>query len=269
MPGLWARDLAAILRGADLPVLEVAGWQGRGRGPLDAVDCIIVHHTASGAQTGAFPSRNVLVNGRPDLPGPLAQLAVTRPVPGQTAMWACVAAGLANHAGAVRQPWQANAHALGVECENDGVGERWAPVLLDVLARGLAALAVAYDVPTARILGHREVCDPPGRKIDPTTSMIDLRAAVARERTRLENPLMALTDDDARKIGKAVVAELLGLDTIPDLGARARGATGTDATVSLRTVLAHVFAAAQRSNAQAAAPAPVAPPTAAVPPKKL
>lgn len=253
-------NLASVLRAvAPLAVLEVAGWQTRGRGPLDAVDCIVVHHTASGARTGPFPSRNVLVNGRPDLPGPLSQLAVTRPVPGQPATWACVAAGKANHAGRVREPWQANARALGVEVENDGVGESWTPALLATLASGLAALARAYDVPTSRILGHREVCDPPGRKTDPSTSMTDLRAAVARERSRQENPLMALTDEDARKIGKAVVAELLGLDTIPDLGARARGATGVDATVSLRTVLAYVYRAAQ--VASAAPPVPPATPT--------
>lgn len=257
MAAVWTTGLATILRDAGLDPLSTlvtAGWSTRGRGPLDAIDSIIVHHTASGAKSGAFPSRDVLVNGRSDLPGPLCQLAVTRPVPGHAPRWVVIAAGKANHAGKVREPWQANARSLGVEVENDGVGERWTPALLDVLARGLAALAIAYDVPTSRILGHREVCDPPGRKIDPSTSMTDLRAAVARERLRQENPLMALTDEDARKIGKAVVAELLGLDTIPDLGARARGATGTDATVSLRTVLAHVFTAAQRANAQAAAP---------------
>jgi hypothetical protein len=58
---------------------------------------------------------------------------------------------------------------------------------------------------------------------------------------------MALTDADANKIAKAIVSELLSLDTIPDLGARRRGATGVDATVSLRTVLAYVYQAAQQS----------------------
>ena len=247
----WATGLADHLRDPDAPGLrveEVIGWEKRGRSALDSIECIVVHHTASRRTAGPFPSRRVLIEGRDDLPGPLCNLALTR---GASPTWVVVAAGKANHAGAVRQSWQSNARALGVEAENDGVGEPWTPAVLDTLATGLALLAIAHDIPTSRILGHKEVCDPPGRKIDPSTSMSDLRDAVARERSRIlaqrASPLMALTDADANKIAKAIVSELLSLDTIPDLGARRRGATGVDATVSLRTVLAYVYQAVQQS----------------------
>ena len=63
MAAVWATGLATILRDAGLDPGAVAGWSTRGRGPLDAIDSIIVHHTASGARSGAFPSRDVLANG--------------------------------------------------------------------------------------------------------------------------------------------------------------------------------------------------------------
>lgn len=79
--------------------------------------------------------------------------------------------------------------------------------------------------------------------------------AVERRRAEREDPFMALSDADAKKIGdavadalvqqlpRAIVADLLAWDTIPDLRARAAGVDPAtpDANVSLRSLLAHAF----------------------------
>lgn len=79
-----------------------------------------------------------------------------------------------------------------------------------------------------------------------------MAAAVERRRIEREEPLMALSDADAAKIGKQVarevVRELLGQDTIPDKVAVAAGADPAtpQGTVSLRTVFAEAYAALRR-----------------------
>jgi hypothetical protein len=256
--------MAVVLRAAGLNVVEVDGWKTRGRRggeELTAVRSIIVHHTA-GARAGNFPSREVLTNGRPGLSGPLCNLGVSR-----DGTWWCIAAGKANHAGAVLDEDWSNAFALGVECENTGAGEEWTEPFLASIERGCAALANEYDVPTGNVLGHKEVCDPPGRKPDPSTSMPNIRAGVNAARADLrEWPNVALTDAEIKKladaIGESVVAKFLATDTIPDLAAIARDpkVKGTPAgNVSPRTVLAYAFDVAKLVRADLTAPAPVPP----------
>jgi hypothetical protein len=149
----------------------------------------------------------------------------------------------------VLHPSFGNPWSIGIEVENDGQGEPWSVELLDSLALGIAALCEHYDLPTSRVLGHREVCSPHGRKVDPSTSMTNLRTAVADARLSIkENPLMALSTADAEKIADAIVGKLLSWDTIPNKTAVAAGATpGTpEGSISLRTVLAEVYDAAKR-----------------------
>lgn len=248
---MYAVRMATVLRDAGLNVVEIEGWKTRGRRggeELTAVRSIIVHHTV-GARAGNFPSRDVLVNGRPGLSGPLCNLGV-----GRDGTWFVVAAGKANHAGAVVDPDYANAFSLGVECENTGTGEEWTQQFLASIERGCAALANEYDVPTGNVLGHKEVCDPPGRKPDPSTSMPNIRAGVNAARADLrEWPNVALTDAEIKKladaIGEAVVTKFLATDTIPDLAAIARDpkVKGTpNGNVSPRTVLAFSFDASKQ-----------------------
>ena len=87
----WLPD---VLKAAGLKVATVPGWENRGRdvGPIVGVLC---HHTV-GPKNGNMPSLNTLINGRPDLPGPLAQLGL-----GRDGTYFVIAAGRANHAGAV------------------------------------------------------------------------------------------------------------------------------------------------------------------------
>jgi hypothetical protein len=87
-----ATEVMARLRNEGIAVREQAGWQSRGNGQTSAYQGIVTHHTAT-----AFANANlgVLINGRPDLSGPLCN----------SCGWAdgsvgIIAAHPANHAGA-------------------------------------------------------------------------------------------------------------------------------------------------------------------------
>src|SRR6185503_4879149 len=86
----WLPD---ALKNAGLKVSLVDGWENRGRGNIGNIFGVICHHTA-GPKTGVMPSLNTLINGRSDLPGPLAQLGL-----GRDGTYFVIAAGRANHAG--------------------------------------------------------------------------------------------------------------------------------------------------------------------------
>ena len=170
---MYATRLADICRAAGLRVTEVRGWKTRGHGPLTAVKTIVCHHTA-GPSRGNMPSLNVVTNGRPGLSGPLANLAL-----GRDGTVFTVAAGLAYHAGQVRSPSYANGFSLGIEAEGTGV-DPWPTVQYEAYAELCAALATAFSVPASRVLGHKEVCFPVGRKSDPNFAMAPFRSKVAR-----------------------------------------------------------------------------------------
>lgn len=157
-------ELDRVVRLSGLPVDEVPGWRTRGHGGMTAVDGVVCHHTA-GPRTGDFPSRGVLVDGRPGLAGPLAQIGLTRS--GRVVL---IAAGLAWHAGAVRATTYVNARRIGIEAEAtglDGVPTDWPDVQVQAYAKLCAALAIGYAFDASDVLAHREVCYPAGRKIDP------------------------------------------------------------------------------------------------------
>ena len=98
-----------------------------------------------------------------------------------------------------------------------------------------------------------------------------LSAYLARREAE-ENPLMALSDDDAAKIGAAVAKALFaptgadGIpaitralwfhDSIPDLDARAAGKTGTDGSVTPATVLARILEETMAARAERLAAGP-------------
>lgn len=158
---MWLTDLANIIRAEGCSVTEEPGWATRGHGSLTAVRTIVIHHTA-GAANGDYPSLTVVRDGRYDLPGPLAQLGV-----GRSGQVYVIAAGLAYHAGAVRLPNYDNAHSIGIEVESVGDGTPWPDAQVRATAKTTAALCVHYGVPVSEVLGHKEVCAPVGRKVDP------------------------------------------------------------------------------------------------------
>jgi hypothetical protein len=163
-------DLADICRKAGMATSEVEGWRTRGHGQMQQPETIVCHHTA-GPATGNMPSLNTLIHGRSDLPGPLCHLGL-----GRDGTVYVVAAGLAYHAGDVRQTTMGNAYAIGIEAEGTGVSP-WPAVQMDAYAQLCRALCDAYGIPIARVLGHKEVCAPVGRKTDPNFDMSALRRA--------------------------------------------------------------------------------------------
>jgi Negative regulator of beta-lactamase expression len=180
-------DLADVLRAAGLKVQEIAGWTTRGHGQMTDVEAIICHHTA-GPKTGNYPSLGVVRDGREDLAGPLAQLGLAR-----DGTWLVIAAGLCWHAGVVFESWQGNPHAIGIEAEGTGT-DPWPTVQYDSYVAGVRALRAHYDVPLSRVLGHKEVAKPLGRKNDPNFDMDDFRAEVAKSNDQ-EDELMGARED--------------------------------------------------------------------------
>ncbi len=168
--------LPKILTGAGLAVVEEPGWQTRGHGDIGQVLGVICHHTA-GPLHGDAPSLPVVINGRPDLAGPLSQLFLAR-----SGVWYIVAAGKAWHAGV--GVWHGvtdgNGHFVGVEAENTGLGnDPWPLAQMDSYAKGAAAILRHVGAPAIMCAGHKEYALPLGRKPDPSFSMPDFRKCVA------------------------------------------------------------------------------------------
>ncbi|HEX6354182.1 N-acetylmuramoyl-L-alanine amidase [Actinophytocola sp.] len=92
-----AQEINNRLRTAGITVHEVPGWQSRGNGQSSAYEGGLVHHTATafGNALSGSGVGNLLINGRPDLRGPLCNYAGN--ADGSITV---VAAHPANHAGA-------------------------------------------------------------------------------------------------------------------------------------------------------------------------
>lgn len=165
--------LPQVLRAEGLRVAEQPGWMERGRGPMDRIDGIICHHTATNIRDRNMPTLRVLTEGRSDLPGPLAQLGL-----GRDGTYYVIAAGRANHAGA--GAWRGisgNSRFLGIEAENSGLADDpWNGAQLDAYVRGVAALLRHLGLPVERVCGHKEYA--PTRKDDPSFDMEGFRAQV-------------------------------------------------------------------------------------------
>jgi len=152
--------LADTLRAEGVRVVEVDGWATRGMG-MNPPKVVVAHHTATRSTVSDGAVVRLLTNGRPDLPGPLAHVGLSRDGTAYV-----VAAGRANHAGA--GGWlgvTGNVNAFGIEAFNDGVGEPWPQVQLDAYDRVVAAVLRHEELDGFRLCAHREWA--PGRKIDP------------------------------------------------------------------------------------------------------
>jgi len=169
--------LADVLYAAGLKVAEHDGWKTRGQGDVGPTRGVLCHHTAGPAH-GNMPSLGTLINGRPDLRGPLSQLGL-----GRDGTFYVLAAGRCNHAGV--GSWQGittgNTSFIGIEAENTGTAadSPWPAVQLDAYQRGVAAILGRLGVSAEFCAGHKEYALPKGRKDDPTLVMDAFRAAVA------------------------------------------------------------------------------------------
>lgn len=168
--------LPEVMEAAGLKVAEVPGWRTRGRAEMGVVRGVMCHHTATRAG-GNMPSLNILINGRSDLPGPLAQIGL-----GVDGTVYIIAAGRANHAGTGR--WEGitsgNSSFIGIEAENNGLDPKnWPAVQMDAYERCVAAILKKIGAGANMCCGHKEYALPKGRKPDPSFDMAPFRAAVA------------------------------------------------------------------------------------------
>ncbi len=163
-------SLADVIRGAGLTLRTWEGWQNRARGSggFDAVWGVVAHHTASPPTSSFDNDWRYCAVGHPDAP-------VANMLLGRDGTVGLHAGGASNHAGK-GGPWPtsqgtiaadlANARAIGIEAQNNGVGELWAPVMVDAYERLVAALCSAYRlIPAPDVWAHFRWA--PGRKIDP------------------------------------------------------------------------------------------------------
>jgi len=169
--------LPQVLGSAGLKVGVVDGWEDRGLGDVGLTRGVLCHHTA-GSMNGNMPSLRLLIEGRPDLRGPLAQLGL-----GRDGTFYVIAAGRCNHAGAGE--WNGvtngNAHFIGIEAENTGRANDlpWPSAQIDAYHRGVAALLRHTGLSAGACAGHKEYALPAGRKPDPSLDMTAFRASVA------------------------------------------------------------------------------------------
>ena len=170
----WLPD---VLRAAGLKVAEVDGWKNRGSRDVGSIFGVLCHHTV-GPKNGNMPSLNTLLKGRPDLPGPLAQLGLAR-----DGTFFVITAGRANHAGkgSFKGVVNGNSNFIGIEAENTGAANDfpWPAVQIDAYQRGVAAILEHIGRGAEFCAGHKEYATPHGRKPDPDFDMNAFRAAVA------------------------------------------------------------------------------------------
>ena len=175
----YLTQLDDIVKRAGLDLDAEPGWQSRGHGVMDAdIRTIVVHHTAGPRGGEDYPSLRTVRDGRPDLKGPLAHFGL-----GRGGVVHLIAAGICWHTGAVRHIDWSNRYSIGIEVENSGMpGDVYPKAQTDALVDLCAELVEAFNLDAEDVRGHKEICEPVGRKVDPSFDMAWLRGRV---RTRI------------------------------------------------------------------------------------
>jgi len=172
MDGVSLPNLADILRAEGLDVQEWGGWEHNSRSTggynSPGVMAVVVHHTASGSGTSFQNDWSYCAQGHQDAP-------VANCLLGRQGQWGVHAGGASNHAGK-GGPWNtskgqipldsANSRTIGIEAQNNGVGENWSPDMVESYEIGVGAMCKAYILqPGSDVPAHFEWA--PTRKIDP------------------------------------------------------------------------------------------------------
>lgn len=163
--------LARVARKTGFPVDEAPGWEKAGHGGMHSCSTIVIHHTAGSNNGKDYNSYGTVKNGRPGLPGPLAQLGVGR----NTGTVYVFAAGRSWHAGKVAKTAHNNDNAIGIEIENNGIGEKYSANAYSSAVALAGELVKEFGLSVNDVLGHKEIAIPRGRKIDPSFGMDKFR----------------------------------------------------------------------------------------------
>lgn len=212
-------DLDSLLRDEGVVTDPIPGWETRSRPFTFAPAGVMVHHTAG------RDSLNIIVNGRSDLPGPLAHLLIAK-----TGLAYVVSANYCNHAGRgnsdvlarVRAELEprydrhpsigdivGNRYFYGIEVENLGNGtDPYPPEQIDALVRSCRAILNYHGWHPNRIRHHRQWT---ARKTDMSWTG-DIIALVAAE----EDTSVILSRTDWRRIQDNLKA--LGFNAGPSDG---------------------------------------------------
>lgn len=221
------RAIGRLCQQAGLRVLEAGGWTTRGHDWAELVpEYVVAHHTAAEVDID-----RLLIEGRADLPGPLCNLALH--ADGTVVL---IASGTANHAGVATI---SSAQAWGIEATgpiptgNTGVD---AFPNYQAYLTLCAAIRIHHGWPAERVVGHKEIARPDGRKIDPAFGsaapapypdmarfrvLVDRRVAAwgAKEDDMTTEELLdALDSDRGQAILRKAVTQVLRVAVGPDDG---------------------------------------------------
>lgn len=161
-------SIADRCRKYGLRVVEVAGWQTRGR-PYDFRPGGSVNHHTAGGPNGTCPSLGGVINGfAGSAPGPLANALQSRELDGNDIIY-IIAAGVANHAGV--GGWRGltgNSRVIGLEIEH--IGTVPLPDYRQRIAARFHAAMADGRWDAGMVCQHYEWA-PPGTKIDAATNV--------------------------------------------------------------------------------------------------
>lgn len=196
----WLVDAARL---TGYPVTVQSGCFGRGHGDFRVIEGVGCHHTA-GPRNGDYPSLLVVRDGRAGLKGPLSNYGL-----GRSGTIQCIADGVSYHAGASN--WAGftdlNDEFIGIEAESMGTIDDWTPPQRDCYPRLVAAILFYIRRDASRAAGHKEICRPAGRKIDP--AFWDMKTMRSQIAWYLEDPLNRIPRFKAVTPARPAPADLL------------------------------------------------------------
>lgn len=173
----WVPD---ALRAAGLKVVEHDGWRSRGLSTERRFEprAVVWHHDASAPGDSPYVPASMIAR----FETAAAQLWVDR-----YGRWHIIASGRAPHAGVVLPGKPDNYTSIGIETDHTS-GEDWPPALLESLRTGTAVILKHLGVSAeAGLHFHKEICSPPGRKIDPAG--LDLAPERSRVAAKMKTPV--------------------------------------------------------------------------------
>ena len=186
-----------------LRVVEISGWTTRGRSATFAPRFTIEHHTAASVDI-----TNMLINGRPDLNGPLCNFELRKD--GTVGL---LAAGRANHAGVASV---SSSESYGIEATGPiptgNTGVKAFPNY-GAYVKLVAAICQHHGWGMDRVKAHKEITP---RKIDPVFNMAVFRDDVAAAMQGQPPEEDDMTPEQAKQLEAIYQALIVPGTTNPD-----------------------------------------------------